>query len=105
MGCLHRKLEGPWDTRETVTRRAPCANPPGYFDAEETKSMRRFMAVVLVLGLGMSAAALAAGEPEVEYVNGTVPGLKDGSTGTLDMSSAQSLAFHSGSSQFSIPYA
>lgn len=67
--------------------------------------MWRFMAVVLVLGLGMSTAAVAAEEPEVEYVNGTVPGLKDGSTGTIDMSSPQALEFHSGSSHFSIPYA
>ncbi len=66
--------------------------------------MRKMMAILLVLGLGVTAVA-AAQEPDVEYVNGTVQGWKDGASGTLDMSSPQSLEFHSGSNRFSIPYA
>jgi hypothetical protein len=66
--------------------------------------MWKLTAILLVLGLGLSVPA-AAQEPDVEYVNGTVQGCKDGTTGTLDMSSPQSLEFRSGSSRFSIPYA
>lgn len=67
--------------------------------------MRKWMAIFLILGLGLSQAAVAAEEPDVEYVNGTVQGWKDGATATLDMSSPQSLEVRSGSSRFSIPYA
>lgn len=67
--------------------------------------MRKLMAILLVLGLGLGVTAAAAQEPDVEYVNGTVQGWKDGTTGILDMSSGQSLEVRSGSSHFSIPYA
>jgi len=66
--------------------------------------MRKLVAILLVLGLGLSVTA-AAQEPDVEYVNGTVQGWKDGATGTLDMSSPQSLEVRSGASHFFIPYA
>ncbi len=66
--------------------------------------MRRQMAVFVVLTGLMGAAAAQAGQPDVEYVSGTVMGLTEGATGTVDMSSPESLEFHSGSAHFSIPY-
>ena len=67
--------------------------------------MRRWMAALLVLGWLANETAASAQPPDVEYVNGTVKGLTAGATGTVEMSSPESLEFHSGSSQFAIPYA
>jgi hypothetical protein len=60
-------------------------------------------ALLLMVGL-IGASAVLAEEPDVEYVNGTVKGLKDGTTGAVDMSSPAALEFRAGSNQFSIPY-
>jgi hypothetical protein len=65
--------------------------------------MHRWMAALLMLGL-TTTAAMYAQQPDVEYVTGTVKGLSDGATGTVDMSSPQTLEFRAGSGQFSIPY-
>ena len=65
---------------------------------------KRMAVFVLLTGL-MCGAAAPAEPPDVEYVNGTVKGMAEGATGTVDMSSSQSLEFHAGSGQFSIPYA
>ena len=67
--------------------------------------MRRWVAALLVLGVLVGVTAVDAEQPDVEYVTGTVKGLSEGATGTVDMSSPESLAFHASSSQFSIPYA
>ena len=67
--------------------------------------MRRWVGVLLVLGYLVNATAAWAVESDVEYVTGTVKGLTEGATGNIDMSSPESLEFHAGSSQFSIPYA
>ena len=65
--------------------------------------MHRWMAALLMLGL-TTTAAMYAQQPDVEYVTGTVKGLSDGATGTVDMSSPQTLEFRAGSGQYSIPY-
>jgi hypothetical protein len=66
--------------------------------------MRKIMAVVLLIGLALDVRAVALGGPEVEYVNGTAPGVKEGTTGTLDTSAPEALEFRSGTAQFSVPY-
>jgi hypothetical protein len=52
----------------------------------------------------MSVQAMAMDGPEVPYVNGTAQGVKEGTVGTLDSSSATALKFQSGAAGFSIPY-
>jgi hypothetical protein len=64
--------------------------------------MKRAIVVLLLLGMGIPA--LAADGPEVQYVNGTAQGVKEGAFGTLDSSSATALNFQSGAAGFSIPY-
>jgi hypothetical protein len=44
-------------------------------------------------------------QPDIEFVSGTVKGLTEGATGSLDMTTAETLEFRSGSGQFSVPYA
>lgn len=67
--------------------------------------MTKWMGVLLVVaGLG-GAHGVAAQQPDVEYVTGTVRGMTEGATGTLDMTSDETLDFKTGSGQISIPYA
>ena len=60
------------------------------------------LAFVLVLSCGQ---AFALEQGEATYAIGTVRAVKMGSTGTVDMTSATELVFHSTAGQFAIPYA
>jgi len=67
--------------------------------------MRKLMVGVLLFAVLFNGMTAYAGEPgDVEYVNGTVKGLADGSMGSLDTSGKDALEFRSGSGQFSVPY-
>ena len=67
--------------------------------------MRKLMMGALLFGVLSSwTTAYAVETGDVEYVNGTVKGLKDGAMGSLDASGRDALEFHSASGQFSVPY-
>src|SRR5579864_7721400 len=66
--------------------------------------MTKWVAGLLLVGALMGASVLIAEVPDVEYVTGTVKGLRDGTTGVVDMSSSDAFEFRAGSNQFSIPY-
>ena len=68
------------------------------------ESMRKLAAVLLIFWIGASTQAFAVEGTNVEYVNGTVQGVKEGTTGTLESTSHTLLEFRSGVGQFSIPY-
>jgi hypothetical protein len=66
--------------------------------------MKRVTASLLSVVMLMSVSAMAMDGPEVQYVNGTAPGVKEGSVGMVDTSVATALEFHAGATGFSIPY-
>ncbi len=66
--------------------------------------MTRAIACSFVMAMLMGVSALAMDGVAVEYVNGTAPGVKEGSTGTVDTTAAKALEFHAGGAGFSIPY-
>ena len=59
------------------------------------------LAATLVLSASMS---VAVENGQVGYVGGTVPGLKEGALGRLDMASESVLRFYSGGTAVDIPY-
>jgi hypothetical protein len=64
------------------------------------------IALGLCIALFMPAArAFTEDAPDAAYVGGTVPGIKEGATGSLDMTPATELKFRAGSAEASIPYA
>ena len=67
--------------------------------------MKTAIAGLLSVAMLMSVSAMAMDGPEAQYVNGTAPGVKDGSIGTVDTTIATALEFHAGGAGFSIPYA
>jgi len=66
--------------------------------------MKRLIAGLLSVAMLMSVSAMAMDGPEVQYVNGTAPGVKEGSAGRLNTSSAKALEFEAGATGFSIPW-
>lgn len=67
--------------------------------------MRKLIVGVLLFGVlstWMTAYAVETGD--VEYVNGTVKGVPDGTMGSLDTSGKEVLEFRSAAGQFSVPY-
>jgi hypothetical protein len=68
--------------------------------------MRKILAVVLTgFAVMAGARAEAPGNDQAVYLTGSLQAVKAGAAGTLDTSPASELVFHSGASQFSIPYA
>jgi hypothetical protein len=67
--------------------------------------MKRGIAVLLLMAMVMGMPAVATDGPAVEYLNGTAPGVKEGSMGTLNTTLATALEFRAGGAEFSIPYA
>lgn len=66
--------------------------------------MKRAIEMLLLVAMLTSVSALAMDGPEVQYVNGTARGVKEGSIGTVDTTVAKALEFHAGTAVFSIPY-
>ncbi len=66
--------------------------------------MKRVVAVLMMMGMLLGIPAVALDGPEAQYVHGTAPGVKEGSSGTLDTTIATALEFHAGAAGFSIPY-
>jgi len=67
--------------------------------------MRKEMAVCLLFAGLWGGRSEAAQLPDVQYVNGTVKGLAEGTTGVLDTTSEKTVDFRAESIQFTIPYA
>jgi hypothetical protein len=68
--------------------------------------MKKLMAMTLILVLAAgNAPALDVKGMEATYTSGTVPGVRLGVDGTLGTTSPTALEFHSGSGDFSVPYA
>jgi hypothetical protein len=67
--------------------------------------MKRAIAGLVVMGMLLSMPAVAMVGPEVLYLNGTAPGVKEGAVGMVDTTAASALEFHAGGAGFSIPYA
>jgi hypothetical protein len=64
-----------------------------------------------LIAMGLCAALLAAGArvyaedgQDAGYVGGSVPGIKEGTAGKLDMTAANGLKFQAGATELSIPY-
>ncbi len=67
--------------------------------------MKRIISIALTAAIfAVTSPAFAVDEMQITYANGTVPGVPESSTGTLNTSSPAALEFHSGASQFAIPY-
>ena len=67
--------------------------------------MRKWMAGLLLFGmLSNWTSAYAVETGDVEYVNGTVKGLHDGTMGSVDTSGKEAMEFRSPSARFSVPY-
>ena len=66
--------------------------------------MKRVIAGLVLAAMMMSVSAMAMDGPEVQYVNGTAPGVKEGSTGRLNTSLPKALEFEAGATGFSIPW-
>jgi hypothetical protein len=66
--------------------------------------MRKAIAGFVVMGMLLGVPAVALDGPEAHYLGGTAPGVKEGSTGTLDTTLATALEFHAVGAGFSIPY-
>src|SRR5579862_2375995 len=67
--------------------------------------MRKLMAVLLLFGvLFQWTTAYAVVNGDVEYVIGTVKGVRDGTMGSLDTSGKEALEFRSASGRFSVRY-
>lgn len=67
--------------------------------------MKRLIAAALMLTLAAPGmTAIAEDTPDVTYVSGTVPGIKEGVTGKLDTTVADDLKFQAGAAEFSVPY-
>ena len=67
--------------------------------------MRKLMAVLLLFGVLLQwTTAYAVVNGDVEYVIGTVKGLRDGTMGSLDTSGKEALEFRSASGRFSVRY-
>ena len=66
--------------------------------------MKRETAILVMMGMLLGIPVVALDGPEAQYLNGTAPGVKEGSTGTLDTTVATALEFHAGAAGFSIPY-
>lgn len=66
--------------------------------------MRKLIAGLLLIGMFSNWTAYAIETGDVEYVNGTVKGLQDGTMGSLDTSGKEALEFRAASGKFSIPY-
>ncbi len=72
--------------------------------------MNRLIALALILSLAMANAVAMDNRMddkgmEATYTSGTVPGVRLGVDGTLETTSPTALEFHSGSGDFSVPYA
>ena len=65
--------------------------------------MKKLFAVILLLAL--AAPLFAVEGRDVEYLGGTVPGIKEGAVGHLDTTQADRLVFVAGESRFEIPWA
>lgn len=70
---------------------------------EERTMIRRVVALCLFLILTLPAFAVNDGN--VMYVGGTVPSVKDGAVGKLDMKSQTELTFESPTGKVAIPFA
>ncbi len=68
--------------------------------------MRKLSGLSLAIVLALSSAQVfaLAGE-QATYAIGTVQAVKVGTVGTVDLTSASELVFHSATGQFAIPYA
>jgi hypothetical protein len=67
--------------------------------------MKTGIAGVLLMVMVTGMPALGMDGPEVQYLNGTAPGVKEGTMGTLDTTLPAALGFRAGGAEFSIPYA
>jgi hypothetical protein len=73
---------------------------------EEDWNMKKLAVVVLAMAAALGAAqAFALEGDDITYVNGTVPSVKEGIVGRVNVTPALALEFHSSAGQFSIPYA
>jgi hypothetical protein len=67
--------------------------------------MRRLIAVGLcAVMLAVGARAFAEDAGDVTYVGGTVPGMKEGAAGKLDMTALNALMFRAGAEELAAPY-
>lgn len=67
--------------------------------------MKRLIAIGLMTVVALAGARLwAADSADVTYRSGTVPGMKEGDAGKLDMTMADALKFQAGVAELSVPY-
>jgi hypothetical protein len=68
--------------------------------------MKRLIALILTMGMAATnAPAMDSVGMEMTYTGGTVPGVRPGVDGTLETTSPTAVEFHTGSGEFSVPYA
>ena len=66
--------------------------------------MKRAIASLVLAAMMASVPVWATDGPDVQYVNGTAPGVEEGSSGRLDTSLPKALEFKAGATGFSIPW-
>ena len=69
-------------------------------------AMKKVLAIVFGIAMMLEGLpAWAADGMDALYIGGSAPGTRIGTTGTLDCAKSDALEFHSGSGDFSVPYA